>query len=114
MTAEVCAHEDFRADVDVNRIVSEHEPTAFVGLAVDLRVRCLECGERLKFRVPDVGMLSHRATRSLDATELRAPAWIGDDDTLGADLPGFTVRVLTDGEAIDHTGVNYGEPTGGH
>lgn len=107
----VCPHEDFRADVDVHRLVSEQEPTAFVGLSVDVRVRCLGCGERLKFRVPKMGVLANDATRSLDSTEVRVPAWIGDDDTLGADLPGFSVRILGPGESIDHDGVNYQEPT---
>lgn len=111
MTAVVCAHEDFVAVVDVNRLVSEVEPTAFVGLSVDVRVRCLACDEPLKFRVPNVGLSSNAATTSLDQTELRAPAWIGDDPTLGADLPGFSVRILGPDETIDHTGVNYQEPT---
>lgn len=106
----ICAHEDFVATVDVNRIVSEHEPTAFVGLAVDVRVQCLACKAPLHFRVPRMGVLSNDATRSLDCTELRAPAWIGDDDTLGADLPGFTVRVLRDDEKLDRGDVNYGTP----
>lgn len=110
MSVIVCAHEDFRADVDVNRLVSENEPTAFVGLTVDVRVRCIACNESLRFRVPRMGLLSNDATRSLDCTELRAPAWIGDDDTLGADLPGFTVRVLRDDEQLDDSGRNYETP----
>lgn len=90
----VCAHENFVATVDVNRLVSEVEATALVGLAVDVRIVCAACKEPVKFRVPEVGMTSGRPTRSLDATELRAPAWIGPDERLGADLPGFTVQVL--------------------
>lgn len=107
MTVNVCAHEDFVATVDVNRLVSEHESTAMVGLAVDVRIVCAACEEPIKFRVPEVGSVSSRPTRSLDATELRCPAWIGDDETLGTDLPGFTVRLVPPG-SIDHSDVNEG------
>lgn len=106
MSVEICAHVDFRADVDVHRIVSEIESTAMVGLSVDVRIVCIACGEPVKFRTPIVGLLPGTPTRSLDATELRAPAWIGDDETLGADLAGFTVTL--DHKPSDLSDVNFG------
>lgn len=95
-----CAHEDFVAHVDVQRIVDgddKGEPIEGAdlnALSVDVRVQCAGCGESLVFRGLPIGLSSHEPRMSPDGTEVRIPARPQSSDPhFGLGLPGFIARV---------------------
>lgn len=71
-----CVHPEFRASVDVTRIlndVPEDEGGEAVHFAADVRVECAACGEPFGFRgVPCGVSIVGVPMRSADALELRA------------------------------------------
>lgn len=66
-----CEHHHFSAKVDVNRITDE--AGAVNAFAVDLAVRCADCGEDFAFLCSDVGVLPDRPAVSVDRREMRLP-----------------------------------------
>ncbi len=62
-----CTHQQFRADVDVNRF---EDTGAFMA---DIRVQCIACGEPFRFLGVDAGLRWDRPTCSIDGRELHAP-----------------------------------------
>lgn len=65
--AEICAHESFAAEVDVNRL----EDTG--RFHADVRVRCADCGEAFRFLGVAAGLSWDHPTVSVDGIELHAP-----------------------------------------
>lgn len=88
-----CPHEDFVANVDVNRLTKDEDGpvTAF---SASIRVECLACHERFRFLGPmEVGDVANRPTVSLDHCELRAPIVpVSAPEDFGLDRHGFTMR----------------------
>lgn len=86
-----CPHEDFSAQVDVNRLTSD----TGMRFMADIRIACAVCGERFRFLGLPAGVDTNGATVSVDGTEARLA--IGTPETvaniLDGDCPvGFTVR----------------------
>lgn len=69
----MCDHGEFRADVDVTRVLDDREDGDVTAYACDVRVSCAECGEPFGFRgVPCGVSVVGQPMRSADALELRA------------------------------------------
>jgi hypothetical protein len=85
-----CPHENFAADVDVNRIMEGGDhPAAFVA---DVRVRCTDCDEPFRWTGVQAGVRYDRPMCSVDETELHAPLRPASaDPDFGMGLPGFAV-----------------------
>jgi len=62
-----CKHEDFRADIAVNRL---EDSGAFVA---DIRIHCTQCKEPFVFPPLPVGLVCDEARINMDGTELRLP-----------------------------------------
>lgn len=87
-----CAHENFAANVAVNRI-TDTEGGPVGGFLADITVSCADCDEPFCWRGLPMG-LSHLApTASLDATVMTAPLHPMSDPTTGIGMPGFNVKV---------------------
>lgn len=96
MTADpdrACAHEDFEASVEVNRLTATDggPVTAF---SADIRVNCADCGEAFRWIGVPAGMKPDRPMVSVDETELHAPLRpASSDPDFGLGIPGFAVRM---------------------
>ena len=64
---ENCPHEQFRADVNINRL---EDTGRFIA---DLRVRCVQCDEPFRFLNVAAGLAWDRPMCSIDELELHAP-----------------------------------------
>lgn len=65
-----CTHENFAAQVDVNRMMDEG---AITGFLAEIHVTCADCGEPFGWRGVRCGISVHGPPmRNADATELRA------------------------------------------
>ena len=87
-----CPHEDFTADVAVNRIVAIGKtiPQAYMA---DIRVECAQCGEKMRWSGLEAGASYERPMVSVDETELHAPLRPASaDPDFGMGLPGFAGR----------------------
>jgi hypothetical protein len=93
-----CPHEQFAANVSVNRIEPDpgagDMPKAFVA---DVTVTCAPppdgCGEPFRFTGLGAGLSYAHPMVSVDETELRAPIRPASaDPDFGLGLPGFAVR----------------------
>ena len=62
-----CRHEQFKADVAVNRL---EDSGKFIA---DIRVRCAQCDEPFRFIGVHAGLAFDRPMVSIDETELHAP-----------------------------------------
>ena len=51
-----CPHEDFLAEVDVNRLTSGDSPE-ITGYIADIRVRCADCGEPFRWTGVPAGLM---------------------------------------------------------
>lgn len=71
-----CAHQSFRAEVDVNRF----EDTGRFLAAV--RVRCTDCGVAFRFLGVPAGLSWSRPSTSIDSEELLAPIEPADTPAL--------------------------------
>ena len=67
-----CDHENFVADVAVNRLTTD-EGGPVTGYSADVRVRCLDCDEPFVFIGVPVGCTPRFPAASLTGDELRAP-----------------------------------------
>jgi len=84
-----CPHEQFEAHVDVNRLSDSGR------FCADVRIHCVQCGERFRFLGLPAGLDLNGAAVSLDGTEARLA--IGTAETVanivdGVCPVGFTVR----------------------
>lgn len=96
----MCAHEDFNAFVEVNRL-TDPNTDGIHSFAADVKIECADCGASFGFRCQDVGLLPDRPAVSPDALELRLPLISPTElELLGplaamtrpSDHPGFTIR----------------------
>ena len=88
-----CPHENFSADVDINRIYGGNEPGApITAFMADIRVRCADCDEPFRWSGAQAGVSHQRPMCSVDETELRVPLRPASaDPDFGMGLPGFAV-----------------------
>lgn len=71
-----CQHEEFEANVDVNRL-TEREGGNVSSFVADIRIKCAKCGAPMHFVGVDGGFSFQRPMTSIDALELRAPLGVG-------------------------------------
>jgi hypothetical protein len=86
-----CPHEDFRADVEVNRL-TDVDGGPVTGYSADVRIRCAQCDEPFRWIGVQAGLNSGRPMVSVDETELHAPVRpASSDPDFGLGIPGFAV-----------------------
>lgn len=87
-----CLHEDFTANVEVNRLtVSDDDPTV-IAYDTSITVSCANCGEPFRWIGVQAGSSPGRPMCSVDETELRAPIRPASaDPDFGLGIPGFAV-----------------------
>jgi hypothetical protein len=81
-----CKHENFRAEVDVNRLLDSGSFMA------DVRIRCTECDLPFEFVGVDAGLSFSKPMASVTAQELHIPIRPKGCRLMPA-IPGFEVRV---------------------
>lgn len=74
MTDLRCHHGNFAAQVNVGRIVDDHDPNMLKRLTVEVMVQCTACGVALEFQGLPVGIDTHGPTVSPDGVEARLVA----------------------------------------
>lgn len=88
-----CMHLNFRANVEVNRVLKNEDDTMPWYYTADIRVNCADCGLPFEFVGDfDCGLMPDRATVDPSAQELRVPLRPKGLALLPG-IPGFTVRV---------------------
>lgn len=88
-----CPHENFEADVAVNRLTAD-DGGPVEGYSADIRISCAACGERFRWIGVPAGLMPSRPACSVDETELHAPLRpASSDPDFGLGLPGFAVRM---------------------
>lgn len=97
MTADpdrACPHENFGANVAINRLTSSDEPDAEVtGYVADVTAWCEDCAEPFRWIGAPAGLMPDRPTCSVNETELHAPLRpASSDPDFGLGIPGFAVR----------------------
>lgn len=87
-----CPHENFDADVIVNRIVrSEADPTVS-GFNADITVSCRDCQEPFRWTGLQAGMSPARPMCTPDEQTMRAPLRPASaDPDFGLGMPGFSI-----------------------
>lgn len=86
-----CPHENFWADVDVNRLTNT-EGGPVTGYSASIRIKCVDCGEPFRFTGVKAGLSMARPMCSVDETELHAPVRPASaDPDFGMGLPGFSI-----------------------
>lgn len=89
-----CPHENFRADVAVNRIVRSDDDPTVTGYSADITVECEDCGEPFRWTGLDAGMSPARPMCSVDEKTLIAPLRPASaDPDFGLSLPGYAIHV---------------------
>lgn len=68
----MCTHENFVANVKVNRLTEEDEVT-IKGFSADIVIQCHECGQAFEFVGVEPGLSPFGPRCSIDSTQLRAP-----------------------------------------
>jgi len=87
-----CPHEDFTADVEVNRLLAREGDTVPGAFTADIRVSCSACGEPFRWIGVQAGLKPDRPMCSPDETVLRAPLRpASSDPDFGLGIPGFAV-----------------------
>ena len=90
-----CRHENFAADVAINRI-GEDDPGNDTGMpnhySADISVRCSDCGEPFRWMGIRAGVSPSEPMCSVDETELHAPIRpASSDPDFGLGIPGFAI-----------------------
>lgn len=67
-----CAHRNFRAQVNVNRLTEDDEVTVR-GFSADIEIKCVDCGLPFRFICSRAGSSPREPCVSVDALELRVP-----------------------------------------
>ena len=67
-----CAHEEFIANVKVNRLTNEGK-MAVIAFSADIAINCKVCGHAFEFIGVEPGVSPFHPTISIDSKELRAP-----------------------------------------
>lgn len=95
-----CLHEDFVANVEVNRITGSDDDPTIIAYDTSITVSCANCDERFRWIGVQAGLNPGRPMCSVDETELRAPIRpASSDPDFGLGLPGFAVNFV--GQADD-------------
>ena len=81
-----CAHQNFAAQVDVNRL---EDVGRFVA---DVRIRCADCGADFVFACKTIGLHWDRPSVDVRGVELRVAIHPEGEPPTGDDPPGFEVR----------------------
>lgn len=86
----ICEHENFAANVEVNRLSAE-EGGPIDSFTASVFIRCADCDEPMVFLGPmPCGDLPHEPAVNPDATELRLPIRPRSaPDDFGLNRPGF-------------------------
>jgi len=93
-----CPHEDFEAEVEINRL-SGTESGPVEAFQANIRVRCAHCEEPFRWIGVQAGLMPDRPMVSVDETELRAPIRpASSDPDFGMGIPGFAVTWAGSGE----------------
>jgi hypothetical protein len=91
-----CPHENFAAEVDVNRLMDgdNGRPDVVIGYNADVRVRCADCDEKFRWIGVPAGLMPSKPMVSVDETELRAPLRpASSDHDFGMGIPGFAMTM---------------------
>jgi len=72
MTKNSCPHEEFAAQVNVNRLL-DGEGGSVTGFMAEITVTCQQCRTRFQFLGPEVGLNPRHPTVSPHRDELRVP-----------------------------------------
>lgn len=94
-----CPHDDFEvhANVNVFRETDDATPHAYM---CDLRVKCAQCGEPMRWMGVAAGLSWQTPMVSVDEFELRAPIRpASSDPDFGMGIPGFAITRVVRGEA---------------
>lgn len=87
-----CPHEDFTANVEVNRLTASDGDPTIIAYDTSITVACLACGEPFRWIGVQAGSSPGRPMCSVDETELRAPIRPASaDPDFGLGIPGFAV-----------------------
>jgi hypothetical protein len=89
-----CLHESFEASVEVNRITGSDDPGApVIAYSADIRVHCVNCGEKFRWTGVPAGLMPSHPAVSVDETELHAPLRpASSDPDFGLGIPGFAIN----------------------
>lgn len=87
----MCEHNNFAAEVKVNRILKDDADLKPSGYLAEVRIRCTDCNTPFVFAGVEAGMLFTKPMASPDGQELRAPI-VPKDSRIFPALPGFTMR----------------------
>ena len=91
---ESCKHENFNANVSVNRIVNDSG--IVIDFLADLKIHCLDCDLPFSFKGLPKGFSGNQASSDLFALEARLPIEPADDTLkMKSRLPGFTIKQVT-------------------
>jgi|SRR5580700_686421 hypothetical protein len=66
-----CEHKDFKAMVNVGRLLDNATESCVVGYIADIRIKCAECGLPFEFLGLEPGVDTQGARVSLDGLEAR-------------------------------------------
>lgn len=87
-----CPHEDFEANVEVNRLTKADDDPTVIGYSADITVRCVACQEPFRWTGLRAGYSPHRPMCSVDETTLVAPLRPASaDPDFGMGIPGYAV-----------------------
>jgi hypothetical protein len=90
-----CPHQNFTANVAVNRLASE-EGGPVAGYSADITVNCADCREPFRWTGLQAGLSMYRPMCSIDETILVAPLRPASaDPDFGLGLPGYAVGYVS-------------------
>lgn len=88
-----CEHDSFAAVVEVSRI-TDGDGGPLTNLYADVRVRCADCGEQMRFIGVEPGLSPRRPMCEVGGLELRCPMQPESaDPSWGTTGPGYSVGV---------------------
>lgn len=89
-----CPHENFEANVGVNRL-SPEEGAPVHGFSADVRVHCADCEEPFRWTGLRAGLSMSHPMCSIDETTMHAPLRPASaDPDFGMSIPGFAVGIV--------------------
>lgn len=88
-----CGHENFQANVEVNRLQAADDDPQVVAYSASIRIWCIDCDETFRWIGVPAGVLPNRPACSIDEAELRAPLRPASSDSdFGLAIPGVAIR----------------------
>lgn len=89
-----CKHENFKANVTVNR-QSPEEGMEVSHYSADIKIECADCGQPFRFLCSRGGLMWNEPTVGIVGEELRAPIHPNDGtEPLPPKIKGFSVTSL--------------------